>query len=224
MDTKNDFLLRSTQIYEQFGWCVAGAGDVTGDGYLDFLVGGNRNVTGGSWSGRASLYSQVSGIYKPRLRVNNTRVWNETAYLNGTRTSANFAPELNAYLRNATVTATDLYGNSYVDVPVCVTSSSDGSMTVSNLSIRYAYNATTNNFSSQLNWYVVNHRAEAGADGNLSVPLVVSAKSAGNLTLANLSLTIDEAPRLLRPIQDPQMEENTVAEKLVDLYDYFIDD
>ncbi|HUU46558.1 MAG TPA: M28 family peptidase, partial [Acidobacteriota bacterium] len=47
--------------YDQFGWSVAGAGDVDHDGTPDIIVGAPANDAGGSGAGRAYVYSGDGG-------------------------------------------------------------------------------------------------------------------------------------------------------------------
>jgi hypothetical protein len=49
--------------YDSFGWSVAGAGDVTGDGYADLVVGAYLSDDGGAESGSAYVYyGSASGV------------------------------------------------------------------------------------------------------------------------------------------------------------------
>ena len=47
--------------YDNLGWSVSGAGDQNGDGYDDLIVGAPGVYTGGSFAGRAYVYSGQTG-------------------------------------------------------------------------------------------------------------------------------------------------------------------
>jgi hypothetical protein len=56
MDLTADVMLSGQATGDLFGICVAGAGDVNGDGYGDVIVGAHYNDAGGSNAGRAYIY------------------------------------------------------------------------------------------------------------------------------------------------------------------------
>jgi len=53
--------VESNDPFAEFGWCVAGAGDVTGDGFADVVVGATGADAGGFSSGLAYLYVGSAG-------------------------------------------------------------------------------------------------------------------------------------------------------------------
>lgn len=55
-DTTPDGLLTGAAIRDQFGYSVASAGDVNGDGFDDIIVGAPNSSAGGMAAGRASIY------------------------------------------------------------------------------------------------------------------------------------------------------------------------
>ncbi len=56
MDSIPDVVLHAEAANDGFGWSVAGAGDVNGDGYPDVIVGAPYSNAGGSAAGRAYIY------------------------------------------------------------------------------------------------------------------------------------------------------------------------
>jgi len=55
------YTLNGEVVGDQFGWSVAGAGDVNNDGFTDVIVGADRNDAGGADAGRAYVYSGPTG-------------------------------------------------------------------------------------------------------------------------------------------------------------------
>ena len=55
-DSTPDLVLTGEAAGGEFGFSVAGAGDVNGDGFADLIVGANRNDAGGTDAGRAYVY------------------------------------------------------------------------------------------------------------------------------------------------------------------------
>ncbi|MBE2255514.1 MAG: FG-GAP repeat protein [Ignavibacteria bacterium] len=55
-DLTPDLIINGYANEDQFGICIANAGDVNGDGFHDFLIGANLNDSNGINSGRAYLY------------------------------------------------------------------------------------------------------------------------------------------------------------------------
>ena len=56
MQREPDLVLNGEAAGDAFGYSVAGAGDVNGDGFFDVIVGAYGNDAGGSAAGRAYLY------------------------------------------------------------------------------------------------------------------------------------------------------------------------
>jgi hypothetical protein len=85
---------------DNYGWSVASAGDVNGDGYADVLVGAPHHTDTSSQQGRAYLfYGNSSGISA-------TPDWNATGV------------GANAYLGTSVATAGDVNGDGYSDIVV----------------------------------------------------------------------------------------------------------
>lgn len=56
MDNIIDLTFTDDDLYEEFGNCVASAGDVNGDGYSDIIIGAYLHNAGGEDAGRAYIY------------------------------------------------------------------------------------------------------------------------------------------------------------------------
>jgi hypothetical protein len=61
-DSKPDLVLTGEAAGDAFGYAVASAGDVNGDGAADFLVGAYENSARGAGSGRAYVYYGGAGM------------------------------------------------------------------------------------------------------------------------------------------------------------------
>ncbi len=62
VDASADLILTGAVAGDNFGFSVAGAGDVNGDGYGDVIVGALYNDAGGSSAGRAYVYFGGPGV------------------------------------------------------------------------------------------------------------------------------------------------------------------
>ena len=68
LDGRALYTFHGTASHEFFGRSVAGLGDVNGDGFGDFLVGGSGDNTNGRLSGHIKVYSGVDGSVLYTLR------------------------------------------------------------------------------------------------------------------------------------------------------------
>lgn len=85
-----DIMLRQVSGGEEFGFSVASAGDVNGDGVADIVVGAPSNDAGGEDAGRAYLYLSSPPAILPRITSASdvpgdqggkvTLTWTRTAY------------------------------------------------------------------------------------------------------------------------------------------------
>ena len=227
MDTDPDMTFLGEAAGDTFGH-VSEAGDVNKDGYGDVLIGAGYNDESGVDAGAAYIYtlhvSNFTGILNPGVSVGSKSIWKETGYFNKTSHLPDFANDINAYLASAAKSGNDSYKNAYVDVPLKANASSAGRLELLNLKIIYSYNATVPNFSSPLNNYLVVHKNEKDANGNIQVPIKIRSQTAGWIMLSGLDLTPDEAPKIVKDIGSTEILEDSWNSTLVDLYAYFQDD
>jgi hypothetical protein len=228
MDNVSDMNFTGASPDDNFGHSVSGGGDVNGDGYDDMIIGAWYNDAGGNNSGRAYVYtchvSTLTGILNPSVSIGVKSVWKETGYFNKTVTLSDFAGEINAYLATAPKSGNDSYGNDYVNVPVNVNASGGGKLTLLNLSITYSYNASVPNFGAVLNNYLVAHKGEKDANGNMKVPIKIRSQSAGRIKLSGLDFAPDKPPTLIKDIGTAELFEDSWNMSLIDLYPFFQDD
>jgi len=223
MDSGADIVLNATSNATGYGVCVSGAGDFNGDKIPDFVTGEHLSKTNTSSFSRIVVYSIFEGVVGPGLDLDGTEVWS-SALTNGTATTRDFAQDLNEYLATAGVSGTDGYANAYVDVPFNLSANGEGRIVLNNIHITYTCNVTVPDFSKALNSYVSANRHRSDAGGNLTIPILASAKSPGRIHLSELNITFDGPPRLAQPISNVPMNEDTQNSSLLDLGLFFEDD
>jgi len=91
----------SNQAGARFGWSVASAGDVNGDGYGDVIIGAPRHTSGFAWEqGRGFIYFGNSG------GVSVSPDWEQTTY----------SYQIDAHFGTSVACAGDVNGDGYSDV------------------------------------------------------------------------------------------------------------
>jgi hypothetical protein len=224
MDSISDINLTGAAAGDYFGKSVSNAGDMNKDGYDDVVVGAPYNDAGGMNAGRAYIYSSWIGILDSSIAAGSNAVWSKTGYINGTNITNDFSSTLNEYLRSASQSGCDDYGNIYVDVPVNTSAKSEGNIILSNLSVTYRYETTVFDFAPLLNHYISTHKGMKDLNGNITVPFVVRSQSAGSVELCGLSILYDGAPGIIKPFPRMEIYEDTVDNTIVDLQAYIADD
>jgi len=219
MDSFADEILTGVAETSFFGFSVSDAGDVDKDGCDDVVVGAHNDGYGKAYVIRSCL-----GIKEAAASIGLISVWNDPWYFNGTDLSRDFGQELDQLVRNSPSSGRDKYGNSFLDLRILVSGTSSGNLTLSKPRIIYLFESTVPDFSDKLNSYLYTHKAEKNSDGNITVQLTVRSRTSGKLMLENLNISIDEPPRLISPIPDFVMDEDTVAPNLINLNDYFKDE
>jgi sugar lactone lactonase YvrE len=145
--------------------------------------------------------------------------WSHSGMLVGPIVTSDLSVRLNVAIYSATPT-TDLWGNRIVDLPIKLTSNSQGALTLIQLDITYdiieMVNATKV-FSDRL------AKADPSAT-NVIIPLKVTSLS-GKVRLSNLTLVYDMPPTLVNKIpSNLNVDEDTSNAHLIDLSAYFKDD
>ena len=223
MDGVPDMTIRGTAIYD-LGSSVSGAGDVNRDGRLEIAVGASEEGTAGLNAGRAFIFSPKNGILNASLNIGSSLIWTKNGTSPSYLTTRDFSGELNRYLRTASPSGTDEWGNSYVDVPVDVAAEGEGTIGLFDLNVTYRWTAAIADFAGVLNGYISAHKSEKDINGNLTIPLAARALGAGKLEFSALDITYDGPPSLVEPIPDLEMDEDTINSTLLDLRRYFQDD
>jgi hypothetical protein len=223
-DGVSDVTLYAGAYGDAFGYSVSGAGDVNADRFDEVIIGAWGNDSGGNAAGRAYIYSLNNPVSDLNISAGSMSIWQQDAYLNDHETVGDFSQALNDFLRAANATATDAFGNAYVDVPLIASAKNEGNLSISGLNITYQYNATVPDFSGPLNAYLVAHQGDQDADGNISVPITISAQCSGRVRLSGLYLMRDLPPVLVQAIGLHELDEDTSDPDLLDLHQYFQDE
>ncbi|MDI6708887.1 MAG: VCBS repeat-containing protein, partial [Candidatus Thermoplasmatota archaeon] len=133
-----------------------------------------------------------------------------------------FTTALSSYL-NTCDYSYDNFANPLCTVPLIIQSNYAGGITVSNLSVVYRYTAIVPNAAKLLAAYLQAHQAQA-IDWNITIPLNFSVSSAGKVLL-EVNVTFLLPPRLIQQIPNTYyFYEDTTAENLICLEDYFTDE
>ncbi|MCK5560319.1 MAG: hypothetical protein KAJ51_06980, partial [Thermoplasmata archaeon] len=107
--------------------------------------------------------------------------------LNETMQVPDFSGELVSLLSTLPVSFTDDYGIDFVDIPVNVTNDEEGMVLLSELDIHY--NLTLQAYLNPHNSNLINELNELvpdTGDGNITIPLAISAGSAGKININNI--------------------------------------
>jgi hypothetical protein len=224
MDNRTDVTLTGSAAMDLFGCSVSGAGDVDNDGYNDIIVGARFNDSGGDCAGRAYVFTSTQGTTETSIHMGSKSIWKKPGCFSGTDLSRDFGPDLNQLLRSSATSGTDAYNNDYVNVPIQVSCKSAGNITLSKLRIAYSVDTIIPDFTDKLNKYIIAHKADKDAGGNLSIPIRVASGTPGRLGLNDLFIMINEAPRLVKAIPDVELPEDSIGPRLLDLHAYFEDD
>jgi hypothetical protein len=148
------------------------------------------------------------------------------SWLNTTRTTGNFATELNQLLASGTA-GTDGYGNKIMTIPLKVITDMPGRIIASSIDIKYEYTATAEIFpGGTLADELQDHVGAIGSGGgSVTVPLKFTVDSAGKLRISDIFVEYNNYPTFSGPIpNNASIEEDMKKDKLIDLSPYFSDD
>ena len=141
--TNADWTAESDQVGAEFGYSVATAGDVNGDGYGDVIVGADRYGNGQTDEGRAFVwFGSASGLGA-----------------NGTPANANWTAEsdqASAWFGCSVATAGDVNGDGYGDVIVGASSYSNDQ---TNEGRAFVYHGSASGLSTTANWIAESDQA-----------------------------------------------------------------
>jgi len=191
--------------------------DMDADGDLDMIVG---DWEGRFWyyEGRASWPSNITVDVGADGVVEATLPGGGPGYANIT----NLAAAFNYFLNLPGAYLPDAWGNAMVQIPLSVTTQTDGLIWLHRLYLRYAYDATTPDFAGLLD--AARAAGTPSMAGTVSVPLLVAAGSPGSLRLHTPRVELDLAPTFQPPTSMPALDEDTRAPNLLDLATVFSDD
>jgi sugar lactone lactonase YvrE len=149
--------------------------------------------------------------------------WSFGGVLVGKVRTAELAPAVNSALAGLP-NVTDQYGIGMVLLTLNVSNARTGRLVLSNLTIIYDCAVDVPDFAAAVTMYVTAHAGEAKPAGNVSVPVVYTAASAGGVRLGGLDLLADFPPDLVAAVPDRALDEETAELALYNFSDFFSDD
>ncbi len=149
--------------------------------------------------------------------------WSHSGTYAGKTMSADFADQFTSLLSGTP--SSDAYGNLIVEVPVHVSMTSAGRLTLTDLKVTYEYTATV--MKNPHNTNLAKELEELIPDeypGEIDIRIAVMADTAGKMEVKNLQVEYNDHPEQPVDIPDLIMDEDTLEENLEDLRPYFSDD
>ena len=221
-DTRPDLTFRGKDPMDFFGGVVSSAGDVNKDGRDEFIIAAAGEDANGRDSGAVRLFYRGYGLAGSALEIGDLQFWGQEGIVNASGTSGDFSSGLSAYLRDAPASGIDEYGNEYVDVPVKASSDGCGNITLGGLSIRYNCTVKLADFSAAINA----HPDQSGDDAGepRAIRIMAECSTPIRFYFSNLELKYGFSPRMLQPVPEMSIMEESADYGLVDLWEYFKDD
>jgi len=157
-----------------------------------------------------------------------TPEWSHPNLFLGEEPVPTFTNELNTILgSNPTPSMVDDWGNSFLDIPINISSDTMGRISILNLSIEYTYTATVdvNDHNVDLKTEINELISAAGpGDTNLTIPIIVESSHGGVITIDNINLYYDQRP-IWRMLPDViYVEEDANGTAILDFKEYISDD
>jgi len=120
--------------------------------------------------------------------------WEHPGVLDVEQNTTNLSTAFNMYISLATPTGTDTYGNSYVDVPLNLSSSANSSLVLNDMAITYDYEAIIDikpngSLVSELNQFIPTVSGE-----NINITVAIHSDSQGKILLYDLNITYNIPP------------------------------
>lgn len=152
---------------------------------LDIRLPSGANVTS------FGLDLEGTGIVSPRLDVgaDGTFEWSHDGLFSNSTPAGDLSPAINSFLRYNSTAVPDGWGNPMTVVPLAFSAGSNGSLRVTNLTVRYDADMTVPNMAAALNPVI-----RSAPPGNVTIPLAFRSESGGALRLSNISLLYDRLP------------------------------
>jgi hypothetical protein len=187
--------------------------DLDNDGDKELLIGGDP--------------TQQIYYLKCRTYINiNVSVDSEHLFVNLEMQAKAYNVDITTILNKALADATsstDGYGNDIVDLKLDLRAFK-GFSAVFTIGVDYSYTAQVPGLVDILNGYIFGHKAQSDVNGMIKVPISVQSMSDGSVTLGDLNLTVDQPPKLVRSLNGFYLDEDSINNKTVDLYQLFEDD
>ncbi len=149
--------------------------------------------------------------------------WSHSGQYGGKSQSGDFADQFTSLLSGTPMQ--DSYGNLIVEVPVHVSMTSAGRLTLNDMEITYEYTATVEknphnaNLASEIEELIPDEYP-----GEIDIRIAVLADSEGKIEVHDLDIEYNDHPEQPTDIPDLIMDEDTVVDHLDDLRPYFTDD
>jgi len=213
----------SSWTYQNFG--VSTWADGNSNFRLRYGLSTDSSVTYSGWNiDDVRVYGTGSAVANPALDIgdNSNTDWSWSGTCTGTHPVSDFTSELNTLLQGP-VTYTDEYGTQFVDIPMKMSVTNAGSLTMNSLDIEYTFSANVKDKSGGSVTTELNDAVPSTGTGNASIPISVISSSAGQVKLSDFQIVYDARPKV-SPIPDLWVFEDTPDPQLLDMTLFITDD